>query len=142
MATPHPGPSASSGRSLPIWALLVIVVAYLAIIQGVGLAVDGMEPLTDGKFLEIDQVLVQLWIPLGLALVFTYGVVVALGWWRPVLHDDHPVQGWVWAVPIIFLVCIALTIGYGNLAERGIGFTLALLVATQFVGWGEEGMFR
>jgi hypothetical protein len=59
-----------------------------------------------------------------------------------VLRDDRPVQRWVWAVPIIFLVCIALTIGYGNLAERGLGFTLALLFATQLVGWGEEGMFR
>ena len=142
MASSNPDATASSGRSLPIWGFLVIAVIYLAIIQGVGLAVDGLEPLTDGKFLEVDQVLVQLWIPLGLALVFTYGAVAALGWWRPVLHDDRPVQRWVWAVPAIFLACIALTIGYGSLAERGLVFTLALLVATQFVGWGEEGMFR
>jgi uncharacterized protein len=142
MGATSPTSPAGEGRSLPIWGFLVIVVIYLVIIQGVGLAVDGTEPLTDGKFLEVDQVLVQLWIPLGLALLFTYGVIAALGWFRPVLRDDHPVQRWVWLVPAVFLVGIAITTSYGALAERGLVFTLALLVATQFVGWGEEGMFR
>jgi hypothetical protein len=130
------------GRHLPVWGFLVIVVAYLAIIQGVGLLSRDWEPLDDDRYLTVSQVMAHLWLPLGLALAFTYGVVAVLGWWRPVLRDDRPVQRWVWVIPAVFLLGIAVTIGYSNLAERGIGFTLALLLATQFVGWGEEGMFR
>ncbi len=132
----------TDGRSLPIWAFLVIVVVYLAIIQGVGLGVKDWADLADDKMLSVRDVLISMWIPLGLALLFTYGVVTALGWWRPVLRDDRPVQRWVWFLPALFVVSILASTSYSNLSERGIGFTLALLVATQFVGWGEEGMFR
>ena len=127
---------------MPLWAFLLIVVVYLAIIQGVGVAVKGWADLTDDKMLEVEDVVVSMWIPLGLALVFTYGVVTVLGWWRPVLRDDRPVQRWLWFIPVLFLVAIVLATSYSNLSERGIAFTLALIVATQFVGWGEEGMFR
>ena len=46
------------------------------------------------------------------------------------------------AIPIIFAVCALLAIDYAALADRTFGYVLALFVATQFVGWGEEGMFR
>lgn len=45
-------------------------------------------------------------------------------------------------MPVIFLVGIVLGIDYPQLADNGLGFTLALLLATQLVGWGEEGLFR
>ena len=83
-----------------------------------------------------------MWVPLGAALVFTYAVVGVLGWWNPVLHDDRPVRRWVWVVPIVLIVAILLAIDYVDLADKGIGYVLALVVATQMVGWGEEGMFR
>ncbi|HMJ75696.1 MAG TPA: CPBP family glutamic-type intramembrane protease, partial [Iamia sp.] len=129
-------------RRLPLWGFAVIVAVYLLLIQGVGLAVDGWAELDDDAFTTAEQVLVHLWIPLGVALSFVYGVVATLGWWRPVLHDDRPVQRWVWAVPAIFLAGIVLGINYPQLLDNGVGFTLALLLATQLVGWGEEGMFR
>ncbi|NKR27210.1 CPBP family intramembrane metalloprotease [Rhodococcus hoagii] len=88
------------------------------------------------------EVFFTMVIPLGIALVFTYGVVAALGWWRPVLKDDRPVSRWVWAVPAILLVAILVGIDYSALSEKGWLFVVVLLVATQFVGWGEEGMFR
>lgn len=135
-------PTADRGRQLPIWGFLIVVVVYLAIIQGVGLAVKGWADLTDAKMLTVDDVLISFWIPLGLALVFTYAVVTALGWWKPVLRDDRPVQKWIWFIPALFVVVVLVGTGYSNLSERGLVFTLALLVATQFVGWGEEGMFR
>jgi membrane protease YdiL (CAAX protease family) len=46
------------------------------------------------------------------------------------------------AVPSVLAVCIALAIDYADLVDKSLGYILALLVATQFVGWGEEGMFR
>ena len=36
-----------------------------------------------------------------------------------------------------------LATDYADLAEKDVAYVVALLVlATQFVGWGEEGMFR
>ena len=58
------------------------------------------------------------------------------------LRDDRPVRRWVRVVPIVFVVCIVLAIDYAALADKTVGYVLVLLVATQFVGWGEEGMFR
>lgn len=142
MAKPTESNALVHERSLPIWGFLVIVVVYLAIIQGVGLSIKGWADLTDGKLLTVNDVLISMWIPLGLALVFTYAVVAALGWWRPVFRDDRPVQRWIWFVPIAFIVAILLSTNFGQLADRGVGFTIVLLIACQFVGWGEEGMFR
>lgn len=128
-------------RPLSYGAFAVIVIAYLGIIKGVGFLAGQVWDINDGVYTTKD-VMVGMWIPLGAALVFTYGVVAALRWWSPVLRDERPVQRWVWAVPIVFAVCIGLTIDYADLADKNIGFILALLVATQIVGWGEEGMFR
>lgn len=131
-----------SGRPLPIWAFVVIVVIYLAIIQGLGLVVNNHVDLVDDKLATTDQIITSMWIPLGAAFLFVYAMVTILGWWQPVLRDDRPVQRWVRVVPIAFAVVIVLGTNYPALADHGLGFTIALLVATQFVGWGEEGMFR
>lgn len=133
--------STTTPRRLGYGWFALIVIAYLAVIKGTGLLVTRIWDVNDGIYTTRD-VMVQMWIPLGAALVFTYAVVAVLRWWNPVLRDRHPVQRWVWAVPIIFAVCIGLAIDYAGLADKGVGYVLALLVATQFVGWGEEGMFR
>lgn len=117
-----------------------IVVVYLAIIQLGGLAIarlaDESEPVTTAG------VVFGMVIPLGAALLFTIIVVVALGWQKPVLRDDRPVRRWVWVVPAVFVVAILVGIDYGSLAHKDLLFILTLLIATQFVGWGEEAMFR
>ena len=128
-------------RSLSYGWFAAIVIAYLAIIKGVGYVAGQIWNTDDGLYTTRD-VIVQMWVPLGAALLFTYAVVAVLRWWDPVLRDRHPVQRWVWAVPIVFAVCIAAAIDYADLFDKSIGYILALLVATQFVGWGEEGMFR
>lgn len=130
-----------SGRSsLSYLAFAGIVIAYLVIIQLGGILI--------GKWSDEDDifttrgVVFAMVIPLGLALVFTYGVVARLGWWRRVLVDERPVNRWVWVVPGVLIAAILLGIDYGALGEKGWLFVITLLVATQFVGWGEEGMFR
>ena len=45
-------------------------------------------------------------------------------------------------MPVVFLVCSLVAIDYGALGDKTIGYVLVLFVATQVVGWGEEGMFR
>ena len=130
-------------RELSYIAFAVVVIAYLAIIQLGGRVIDRAADIDESHgFVTTHYLLLSLWIPIGVSLVFTYAVVIWLGWLRFVLHDDQPVNRWVWVVPIVFAVGIAGAIDYHALAEKGLAFTIALLVGTQFVGWAEEGMFR
>jgi len=130
-------------RRLSIAAFIAIVVVYLVIAQGVGvLAVASLEGFETGRLETSEQVAVGLLLPIGLSLVFVYAVVAALGWWRPVFVDDRPVRRWVWVVPIIFLLAVVAAIDYSDLADKGIGFVVLLLLAALCVGFAEEGMFR
>ncbi|MFC9787924.1 CPBP family intramembrane glutamic endopeptidase [Rhodococcus sp. NPDC127528] len=141
MSTPkHEAPAVVTGRSLSYLAFAVIVVAYLAVIKISGTLIGGWADEDDT--LTTRGVVFTMLIPLGLSVIFTYGVIAALGWWRPVMKDDRPVNRWVWVVPGILLAAILLGINYSALSEKGWLFVVCLLVATQFVGWGEEGMFR
>ena len=140
-----PAPTRSdtrTGRHLSVLAFVGIVVAYLVVLKGLGAAMSGSADVDDGRLLTTRQVMLGMVVPIGGSLVFALVVVALLGWWRPVMRDDRPVQRWVRIVPIVFIVCIAAGINYGELADKGIGFTLALLLATQCVGWAEETMFR
>ena len=135
--------SARSGRRLSYLAFAIVVLVYLAIVQLGGLVINRRAGIDGNRgFVTTHNVLLTLWIPIGVSLVFTYAVVVWLGWLQPVLRDDEPVNRWVWVVPVVFVVGIAGAIDYHALAEKGLVFTVVLLVGTQFVGWAEEGMFR
>jgi uncharacterized protein len=142
--TPQQEPIAPPGRrQLSYGAFALIVVAYLALIQIGGLLVTNAASIaSDRGFVTPHNVLISLWIPVGAALIFTYAVIAIIGWQRPVFRDDRPVQRWVLVVPIVFAAGIILATDYSSLASKGLGFTLILLIGTQFVGWGEEGMFR
>ncbi|QCQ89838.1 CPBP family intramembrane glutamic endopeptidase [Rhodococcus sp. SGAir0479] len=137
----HQASSRVAGRrGLSYLAFGAIVVVYLAIIQFGSRAIAGWADESD--VLTTRGVVFTMVVPLGIALLFTYGVVLALGWWRPVLEDDRPVGRWVWVVPGILLVAVLLGTDYSALADKGWLFVITLLIATQLVGWGEEGMFR
>ena len=128
-------------KPLPYWLFAVIVVAYLSIIQGVGLLARKIWDVDD-SLVTTKDVVVNLWVPLGCALFFTYLVVTALHWWHPVLHEPHRVQPWVRVVPLVLVVTILIAIDYSGLGDKSFGYVVALLIGTQLVGWGEEGMFR
>lgn len=137
-------PSASApvtGRRLGYVGFAAVVLVYLAILQLGGPLAQQVFGGGDG-FTTTRDVMVNMWVPLGLALVFTYVVIGYLGWWRPVLREERRTRRWVWAVPVVLAACILLAIDYAALLDKDLGFVLALLVATQMVGWGEEGMFR
>ncbi len=68
----------------------VSVIAYLAIIQGIGLLLQYVSGESD--FYTTRGVFIGMIIPLGLALAFVYGVAAHLGRLRPALRDDRPTQ--------------------------------------------------
>ncbi|MEU4315486.1 CPBP family intramembrane glutamic endopeptidase [Nocardia sp. NPDC024068] len=127
-------------RNLSYVMFAGVVVIYLLIIQGGGLLLGRISG--EDNFLTPRAVFFGMIIPLAVALAFTYVVAAYLGWLRPVLRDDRPTQTWVRVVPIVFIIAIALGIDYSALAEKGWVYIVVLLIATQLVGWGEEGMFR
>lgn len=128
-------------RNLTVAGFIGVVVVYLIIVQGVGLLLkpDG---LGYGDLPSASPVWRTITLPVGLSILFAALVVSYLRWWRPVIHDDHPVQGWVKIVPALIVVSIIATIGYSNIADQPSGLVLLLLASTLLVGIGEELMFR
>lgn len=130
------------GRSLSVVAWLALVVVYLALVQGVGaLATRNLEA-DYGEFPDTETLLRGLVLPVGLSVLFVWGAVAVLGWWRPVVHDDRPTRRWVWVVPVLMLLTILAGTNYGGLADRGVAYTLTFLFGALCVGAAEEGMFR
>lgn len=129
-------------RRLPIGGFLVIVAAYLGIVQGLTLVLTRGDDVEYGVFSSSRDVWTNLIPALLAAFVFVYAVVAVLGWWRPVLIDHRPVRRWVWIVPSLMVAaCVAGTY-YAGLADKGAGFVVTFAIAMLLVGFGEEGMFR
>jgi hypothetical protein len=129
-------------RSISIPAFLGIVVVYLVIIQGLGLLTTIGLAADYGEFPDIETLLRGNLIPVGTSLVFVIVVIRVLGWWQPVLHDDQPVQRWVWFVPSLMFLSILVVTDYANLSDLGAGFTATMLAGSLCIGAGEELIFR
>jgi membrane protease YdiL (CAAX protease family) len=59
-----------------------------------------------------------------------------------VFVERLPVQPWVLAIALLYLVGSLLVTNYAGLAHQGVGFTLLLAFSMLMVGFAEEGMFR
>ncbi len=128
-------------RRLSITAFAGVVIVYLIIVQGAGLLLKPAG-IGYGDLPDTDAILGTIVVPVTLSALFAIAVVSYLRWWRPVLHDDKPVQPWVRIVPIVLALTILLTIDYDNLFDRSFGLVLWLLIGTLLVGFTEELMFR
>jgi membrane protease YdiL (CAAX protease family) len=129
-------------RHLPLPWFLVVVVAYVAIIQGVGLLVGVDTGDSDSQFPTTESIVRNALIPIGLSIAFGIAVATWLGWWGEILRDDRPVRPWVRRVPITMLVAAVVGINYPHLADQAVGLVLCLVLLGVFVGFGEELMFR
>ncbi|SOD75179.1 hypothetical protein SAMN05892883_4384 [Jatrophihabitans sp. GAS493] len=129
-------------RHLSVLGLLALIVVYLLIVQGLGRLVEKKGSAGYAQFTTNAEVVRNLIVPVGISLIFVYAVVAVLGWWRPVFVDDRPVRRWVWVLPAVMVVSILAVINYGGLADKGLSFTLLLLIGTMCVGFAEEGLFR
>ncbi|GAA3091179.1 CPBP family intramembrane metalloprotease [Streptomyces roseofulvus] len=138
-ASPSPAPA---GRRLTWPWFLVVVVAYLAILQGLGALIGVDRGSGDSQFPTTESVVRNGVIPIGLSVLFGAAVVTWLGWWRSVLTYRAPVRRWVRFVPISMLVVAVMAVNYPNLADQPASLVLALVAMTALVGIGEELMFR
>jgi membrane protease YdiL (CAAX protease family) len=132
---------ANRARRLTIAAFLAIVILDLIILQGVGLLLKP-SGVDYGELPNGETLWRTITLPVALSVLLGVAVVSYLRWWKPVIHDDRPVQKWVRIVPILLVVSIVTTTGYSNLSDQSIGLVLALLVSMLLVGIGEELMFR
>jgi uncharacterized protein len=129
-------------RKLPVWAFVVLAIVYLTILQGLVRVLTPDLAVGYARFTSVAEIWRALLMPFAVSVLFVVAVVTALGWWRPVLRDHRPVRRWVWVVPIIMGVAVLGGINYPELAGKGVGFTLLLLLGALLVGCSEEGMYR
>ncbi|MEU9857799.1 type II CAAX endopeptidase family protein [Streptomyces sp. NPDC047974] len=140
--SPAPSSPAPAGRRLTWPWFLVVVVVYLAILQGLGALIGVDRGDGNSQFPTTESVVRNGMIPIGLSVLFGAAVVTWLGWWREVLHYRVPVRRWVRFVPVSMLVVAVLAVNYPNLADQPLSLVLALVAMTALVGIGEELMFR
>lgn len=133
--------SPTTGRRLPIWGFILLAAGYLAAIQLIPRLTTpaGTEY---AKFTDTASVVGGLWVTVGIGTVIGLVAVAVLGWWRPVFVEDLRLPRWTWVFPIVMIVAIAAGISYGNLADKGLSYTVLLLVGCLFIGVSEELMFR
>lgn len=138
----HGRHEARSGRDLGVLGLVVLVVVYLAVLQGTGQLLTIGQDVVYGRMTTVDELWRSLLVPVGLSLVLVVGVVSWLGWWRPVWVDDRPVQRWVAVVPALMVASILVVTDYAGLAAKPAAYVVLLLLGALMVGFAEETMFR
>ncbi len=129
-----------TGRKLPIWGYVLLIVAYLAAIQLIPrLTAPGGEY---ASYPTTESILGGLWVTVGIGSLIGLVAVAVLGWWRPVFMEVRRLPRWTWLFPAVMLAAIVAGISYGNLVDKGLTYTLMLLVGCLFIGVSEELMFR
>lgn len=129
-------------RHLSYLALGGVIVVYLAIIQGFGLALTQGTDAEYATFPDVDTTLRAMTIPVVLSVLCAIVVISVLRQWPQIIHEDHPVRGWVWVVPIVLVVAAFGVMDYENLGVIDSGLLVATVVTSLLVGVGEELMFR
>jgi len=133
----------SGSRRLSIALYIAIVIAYVAIAQGLGaLFTVGIDRGDFGSFASNEQITRGALLPVLFSLAFAAVVVTWLGWWPTVIRDNRPTAAWVRAVPIVMLAAALLAIDYGNLIDQDAGLVLLAIALVVAVGVGEELVFR
>jgi uncharacterized protein len=135
------GPTARV-RKIPVWAFIVLAIAYLAIPLALIRLLTPDLYVGYARFTSAELIWRALLVPFGVSVLFVVAAMTVLGWWRPVLRDHRPVRRWVWAVPIIMGLAVLGGINYPELCDKGAGFALLLLLGALLAGCGEEGMYR
>jgi membrane protease YdiL (CAAX protease family) len=125
-----------------VGAFIAVTIAYLGILSALPRLLTPALYVRYGRFTSVEALWRALLVPYGVSLLFVVAAVTVLGWWRPVLRDHRPVRRWVRWVPIIMGAAVLGGSNYLELADKGAGFTLLLLLGALLVGCSEEAMYR
>lgn len=132
----------SQRRALGYWSLAAVLIVYLVIIQGLGLALSQGTDADYATFPDVETTLRSMTVPVALSVLFGVAVISVLRQWPQVVHEDHPVQPWVWVVPAVLVAAAVGVTDYENLASLDSGLLLTVVASSLMVGIGEELMFR
>jgi CAAX protease family protein len=128
-------------RRLPVWGFIALVVVYILLVQWIP-SLTRPSGTEYGNFETVEEITRGLWVTTGVGSAIVLIAVAVLRWWRPVFVEDMRLPRWVWVFPIVMVVAILVGISYPKLADKGLTFTLLLLVGSLLIGLSEEGMFR
>jgi uncharacterized protein len=131
----------TTGRSLTWWGFLLVVIVYLAIIQGGGRLI-GHDLGSDEALSTTRGLLESAVIPIALSALFAIAVATWLGWWSEIVREPRRTQRWVRAVPIALLLAALVGASWGNLLDQQASLVVAFVVLVCLVGFTEELMFR
>ncbi len=132
----------STRRTLSYAGLAILIVVYLLVIQGLGVALSQGTDAGYGTFPDLDTVLRAITTPVAVSVLFVAVVISVMRIWPEVLHENHPVRQWVWVVPGLMVVGALVVLDYENLGAADSGLLIATVVTSLLVGVGEELMFR
>lgn len=133
----------SQRRSLTAGRFALWFVPYLAVLIGLPFLTraEGSD-LEYAVFLDVETIVRNLLIPVGVALLVVLAATTALGQWSAVLQEPRRTARWVRVVPIVLGLAIVAGTNYAGLADKDLAFVGVLLAGALCVGFGEEIMFR
>ncbi|WP_158092114.1 MULTISPECIES: CPBP family intramembrane glutamic endopeptidase [Pseudonocardia] len=133
---PAPGPR------LRVWHFLVLVLGYLALVQGAAIWLAADQGAGESGLTSTDAILRQILIPVGIGCIVALAAVTYLRSWQTIFVEPRTMRPWLIAIPVVLLLTGVVVTDYGGLAGKGVAFVGALLVATMMVGFAEELLFR
>jgi len=138
MTTPH----SAVHRRLRIWHFLVVAIAYIALVQGVTLAMTAGQDSGYAEPTSIDGIVRSVVVPVGLGLVLVLAVTGWFGLWDQVFVERRRFRRWTLVLPVVLLLVAGVVTNWSGLGAKGSAFALLLFVALMMVGFGEELLFR
>lgn len=143
-AVSSPGTSSTRGapRRLRVWHFLIIMVVYIAIVQGTTISLTAGQDVEYAQPTSVDYLIRSYVVPVGLGTAFAIGITGYLGLWQEIFVERRRFRRWTLVFPAIVLICALIVTNYTGLGEKGIVFALLLFISTMMIGFGEELVFR
>jgi len=128
-------------RLMKWWVFLLVVAAYLAVIQVSGLIIGSGVP-GDSGMATAGNLLKTLTIPVALSMVLMVGLATWLRWWPEIIHEKLRVRRWLVFIPVTFFVTALVMTNWAHLLDQKAVLVLVLLLTVCLVGFTEELVFR
>ena len=124
-----------------LWASLVVLVIYMAIVMGVQIG-SGIEYTEITK--NSNNLLKGVLMPVALSSIFLTLFALWSGWYKDVFKDKFKIQGHNWINLLVVFAIIGTIINFvsGDIGSLGTTFIIYAAIATALVGYSEELMTR